>query len=212
MQKIIIEKWMLYELNLSFIEAGIYSVIHYFTTNVKALKKFNGGQKYLADTFKVTRLTIIRVLKKLLAKNLIIKNRAFNTNGKCFEYTTNPEFYNASTSPQPKTEQRKFMYSYQEIFDKFSVSHELQQTFWNFIKHCQANKHVLINDTLEAIIKQLNAMYSDKNLFTKQVLERFKVEHIKQAVSKGYYNISNNYLNSYMEARKQKDHIKPEDM
>lgn len=100
-----IHKWMWTNLKLKKCDLLIYAIIYSFTIGKNGLNKFIGGQKYLSTVSGASNKTIIKTLINLEAKNLIIKKVAFNTHGKRFEYTANPEIYHEfvhKTASKPK--------------------------------------------------------------------------------------------------------------
>lgn len=128
-----IHKWMWNNLKLKKCDLLIYAIIYSFTIGKKGLKKFIGGQKYLATVSGASNKTIIKTLNNLESKGLITKTQASNTHGKCFEYTANPEFYSEFVNtcekqpPQPKAKTKKY-YSHNKV-EKTYTSEELNSKF-----------------------------------------------------------------------------------
>ncbi len=71
--------------------------------------------------------------------------------------------------------------SYESIMDDLEVEEVVRPMLWEFIKHCQANGHTLINSKLSDIIIRLDFAYRD----TSQ-----KIESLKKAIAGGYYDIA----------------------
>lgn len=71
--------------------------------------------------------------------------------------------------------------SYDSIMDDLEVEEVVRPMLWEFIKHCQANGHTLINSKLSDIIIRLDFAYRD----TSQ-----KIESLKKAIAGGYYDIA----------------------
>lgn len=74
------------------------------------------------------------------------------------------------------------MQSYESIMDDLMVDELVRPMLWEFIKHCQANGHTLINSKLSDIIIRLDIAYGDS---TSQ-----KIESLKKAIAGGYYDIA----------------------
>ena len=71
--------------------------------------------------------------------------------------------------------------SYDEIMDDLMVDEVVRPILWEFIKHCQANGHTLINSKLSDIIIRLDMAYGNST--------SEKIESIKKAIAGGYYDI-----------------------
>lgn len=74
--------------------------------------------------------------------------------------------------------------SYEDIMDNLCVEEEVRPILWEFIKHCQANGHTLINSKLESIIMALD--------FTYKTAWREKIASLKRAISGGHFDILEN--------------------
>lgn len=72
--------------------------------------------------------------------------------------------------------------SYESIMDDLEVEEVVRPKLWEFIKHCQANGHTLINSKLSDIIIRLDFAYKQD---TSQ-----KIESLKKAIAGGYYDIA----------------------
>lgn len=72
--------------------------------------------------------------------------------------------------------------SYEEIMEDLAVEEEIKPTLWEFIKHCQANGHTIINSKLSDIIIRLDMTYGNDI--------RKKIESLKKAIAGGYFDIS----------------------
>lgn len=72
--------------------------------------------------------------------------------------------------------------SYESIMDDLEVEEVVRPKLWEFIKHCQANGHTLINSKLSDIIIRLDCAYKQD---TSQ-----KIESLKKAIAGGYYDIA----------------------
>lgn len=72
--------------------------------------------------------------------------------------------------------------SYDSIMDDLEVEEVVRPMLWEFIKHCQANGHTLINSKLSDIIIRLDFAYKND---TSQ-----KIESLKKAIAGGYYDIA----------------------
>lgn len=71
--------------------------------------------------------------------------------------------------------------SYDELFERLGVSPGLRETYISFIKHCQANGHVVINDKLKDIIIRLDMVYGGDDVP--------KHASLQKAINGGYYDI-----------------------
>ena len=71
--------------------------------------------------------------------------------------------------------------SYEEIMDGCGVDKSLRFYLWEFIKHCQANGHTLINSTLLNIIARLDMAYGDST--------SEKIKCLRKAIAGGYFDI-----------------------
>lgn len=74
--------------------------------------------------------------------------------------------------------------SYEEIIEDLCVAEEVRPMLWEFIKHCQANGHTLINSKLISIILALDQVYGNS--------ERMKIFSLKKAIDGGYYDVIEN--------------------
>ena len=71
--------------------------------------------------------------------------------------------------------------SYEEIMDDCCVESSLRFYLWEFIKHCQANGHILINSKLLDIIQRLDMAYGDST--------GEKIRCLRKAIAGGYFDI-----------------------
>lgn len=70
--------------------------------------------------------------------------------------------------------------SYETIMDDMALEEEVRPMLWQFIKHCQLNKHTLTNDKLTNILVVMDMKgYSASE----------KIEALQAAVNGGYYDI-----------------------
>lgn len=76
------------------------------------------------------------------------------------------------------------MQSYKEIMDDCCVEEEVRPMLWEFIKHCQANGHTLINSKLTSIILALDYAYGNSY--------REKIASLKKAINSGHYDVLEN--------------------
>lgn len=74
--------------------------------------------------------------------------------------------------------------SYEEVMDDCCVEEEVRPMLWEFIKHCQANGHTLINSKLQKIILSLDFAYGPSS--------KEKIASLKKAISGGYFNVAEN--------------------
>ena len=70
--------------------------------------------------------------------------------------------------------------SYETIMDDMALEEEVRPMLWNFIKHCQLNKHTLTNDKLANIL-----VFLDMKGFSASE----KIEALQAAINGGYYDI-----------------------
>ena len=84
---IVIQGWMIKELGLKGNELLIYAIIYGFS-QVEGTK-FNGSLQYLADWCNSTRQGVLNTLKKLVEKNLIIKEDKIICGVKVCSYVVN---------------------------------------------------------------------------------------------------------------------------
>lgn len=71
--------------------------------------------------------------------------------------------------------------SYDDIFEKLEVSIEVKNALISFIKHCQVNGQIIINDKLQDIIFRLDKTYGND--------EQSKIASLKRAINSGYFDI-----------------------
>lgn len=71
---IVIQGWMCNELGLKGNELLIFALIYGFSQD--GVSKFNGGRKYISETFGITLPTVDKALQSLVAKNFIEKQSA----------------------------------------------------------------------------------------------------------------------------------------
>lgn len=72
--------------------------------------------------------------------------------------------------------------SYESIMDDLDVEDQVRPMLWEFIKHCQANGHTLINSKLSDIIIRLDFAYKDNT--------SLKISSLKKAIAGGYFDIA----------------------
>ena len=84
---IVIQGWMIKELGLKGNELLIYAIIYGFSQAEGT--KFNGSLQYLADWCNSTRQGVLNTLKKLVKKNLIIKDDEIICGVKVCSYVVN---------------------------------------------------------------------------------------------------------------------------
>lgn len=83
---IVIQGWMINELELKGNDLMIYAIIYGFSQTEGQC--YNGGLQYLADWTKSTKQGIMKNLKSLLDKGLIVKEEKYINNVKFCEYRT----------------------------------------------------------------------------------------------------------------------------
>jgi len=74
--------------------------------------------------------------------------------------------------------------SYQEIMNDFEVPKGTQATLWDFIRHCQLNKHIITNDKLKNIIVRLYDAYGADEKYMEKMYSS-----IKRAIGGGHFDI-----------------------
>lgn len=79
-----IQGWMRTKLNLSGNELLIFAIIHGFSQDGES--KFYGNIDYLGEFAGTSRPTTIKILKSLLAKGLIVRERINTNHGYCYSY------------------------------------------------------------------------------------------------------------------------------
>lgn len=79
--------WMINELGLKGAELPVFAIIHSFSQD--GVGKFTGSLNYLADFAGLTRQGVIKVLKKLIEKNYIIKEQRIDNGVKYNTYQVN---------------------------------------------------------------------------------------------------------------------------
>ncbi len=67
--------------------------------------------------------------------------------------------------------------SYEQVMDDLEVSKPLKTALFEFIKHLQANKVVMINSRLESIIVRMDMLYE---------CDKDKIDVIRQAINNGW--------------------------
>lgn len=82
-----ISGWMINQLQLSGNELLVYAVIYGFSQDGESVYK--GGAGYLADCLNLSRQSVFTLLKKLVDKDLIIKQEKVVNNVKFADYTIN---------------------------------------------------------------------------------------------------------------------------
>ncbi len=75
-------------------------------------------------------------------------------------------------------------YSYEEIMDNMVLEVEVRPICWEFIKHCQLNKHTLTNQKLEDIL-----VYLDLHGYGAEG----KIQAFRDAINGGYYDIKREF-------------------
>lgn len=73
--------------------------------------------------------------------------------------------------------------SYEDIMNNLLLDEEVRPVCWEFIKHCQLNKHTLTNQKLEDIL-----LYLDMQHYTAEE----KIQALQAAINGGYYDIKRN--------------------
>lgn len=74
--------------------------------------------------------------------------------------------------------------SYEDIMDKMKLEKEVRPICWEFIKHCQLNKHILTNEKLEDIL-----VYMDIHGYRADS----KIDAFRTAINSGYYDIKRDF-------------------
>lgn len=74
--------------------------------------------------------------------------------------------------------------SYEEIMNDCCVEEEVRPMLWEFIKHCQANGHTLINSKLTSIILALDFAYGNS--------PHEKIASLRKAINSGHYDVLEN--------------------
>lgn len=80
---VVIQGWMCNELDLKGTELLVFALIHGFSQD--NVSKFNGGRKYIADTFNISLPTVDKALQSLVDKEYILKQESNDF--------TNPNIY-----------------------------------------------------------------------------------------------------------------------
>lgn len=84
-----ISGWMINQLQLSGNELLVYAIIYGFSQDGQSLYK--GGAGYLAECLNLSRQSVFSILKKLVDKDLVIKQEKTVNNVKFADYTVNFE-------------------------------------------------------------------------------------------------------------------------
>lgn len=84
---IVIQGWMINELELKTNELIIYAIIYGFCQDKEG--EYNGSLTYLAECIRSTKKTVIETLKKLIDKDLITKTEVNKNGVKFCKYKTN---------------------------------------------------------------------------------------------------------------------------
>lgn len=71
---IVIQGWMCNELGLKGNELLVFALIYGFSQD--GVSNFNGGRKYISETFDITLPTVDKILQSLMTKNFIAKESA----------------------------------------------------------------------------------------------------------------------------------------
>ncbi len=76
--------------------------------------------------------------------------------------------------------------SHEEVMTDCGVSPRLRDALRRFLRHCYANGHLILNDTLEDIIFRLQEWHDWK---TDEEAERDKIASLEAAINGGYYDV-----------------------
>lgn len=96
---IVIQSWMISDLNLSGNDLLVYAIIYGFSQDGES--KFTGSLQYLANWCNATKAGIQKNLKNLVDAGLIIKYESFKNNIKFCEYSCTP--YNKVAHPMQQS-------------------------------------------------------------------------------------------------------------
>ncbi len=77
-----------------------------------------------------------------------------------------------------------YVKSYEEIMSDCCVEEEVRPMLWEFIKHCQANGHTLINSKLTSIILALDFAYGNS--------PHKKIASLRKVINSGHYDVLEN--------------------
>lgn len=84
--------WMISELGLKGAELPVFAIIYSFSQDGKST--FTGSYNYLAKFTGLTKPGVIKVLNRLIDKNMIIKYQAVKNGSKCNSYQVNLQVVN----------------------------------------------------------------------------------------------------------------------
>lgn len=206
---IVIQGWMVNELELKGNELLVYAIIYGFSQTEGT--KFTGSINYLCDFTNSSRTTIIKCLKTLTDKKLIIKNQK-NINGVVFnEYQANlcivknlnlgsqetkqggvnnlnggsqesvPNNKDNNKSNNKKNNKKE---TYVSILDSYTTNEELKESLQSFIEMRKKMKGFTVN-AFKLNLKKLDKLAID---------DYTKTEIVNQSVMnswKGFFELSN---------------------
>ena len=193
---ITIQGWMVNELNLKGNELLVYAIIYGFCQDEES--KFQGNRRYLAEWCNASLPSVDLALKKLIEKQLVIKeileinNVKFNTYKINFEILENftgsketlqgvvKKLYRGSKETlynnniynnNIKKEKDKKEKNVDELIDERIVDEELKQTIYDFIKMRKIIKRPMTTRAVSDLLKKLNRL-SDNIDEQKLILEK----------------------------------------
>lgn len=177
---IVIQGFMINELNLKGNELLIYAIIYGFSQTEN--QRFTGGLQYLADWTNSSKQGVTKNLKSLVEKGYIIKeDKVINGVKFCEYYTTkfnggiqqslmggikqsliNNIDNNNINNNINKKEIKKKKESFNDFFEKNKMSIELENALKDFIDMRKTIKKPMTTRALELLVKQLNKLSNDE--------------------------------------------------
>lgn len=210
---ILIQGWMVNELNLKGNELLIYAIIYGFSQTENQL--YSGSLQYLADWTNSSKQGVILNLKSLISKGLIVKNeRLINGVKFCEYYSTklngvlkkvewgikesliggikeslinNIDINNINNINNNKKERKKT--SYDEILNSMIEDDDVKNTICDYIKMRKLIKKPMTDRALTMLINKLYKLSNNKQI---------QIKILEQSILKNWtdiypYKEENNY-------------------
>lgn len=185
----IIYDFMMKELELKGNELLLYAFI--YSVTIVGDGCYHGNIKYLSNLLNVNETTIISTLKKLVDKQLILKNEILKNNVKFCEYRTNNGVWENPTTPGEipynniynninninnninnieleKTTPGKDLV--EELFNDYTDNDKLYDTLMEFSDYRKEKKKPLTERAAKGVLKELDKLKTDKEKI--QCIER----------------------------------------
>lgn len=212
---ILIQGWMVNELNLKGNELLIYAIIYGFSQTENQL--YSGSLQYLADWTNSSKQGVILNLKSLISKGLIVKNeRLINGVKFCEYYSTklngvlkkvewgikesliggikeslinNIDINNINNINNNNKEERKKETNYDEILNSMVEDDDVKNTICDYIKMRKLIKKPMTDRAVTMLINKLFKLSNNKQI---------QIKILEQSILKNWtdiypYKEENNY-------------------